>query len=150
MTKLAETLQVLALKTAFKSVFLAGVAVGYSHSADLARQDASGEHAEASPMPEPVLELEATQPEAAGPEVSQPVEPPLAPRKSRSAEVMAPVFDLLRERKAWMIDTEIMEALHQRGIDVSPQVLRRVLTAGVRVGHLERRGDSFRTAPLVP
>ncbi len=136
-----QTLQNLSIQATIDSTWYEGVAEGLKIAADVVKQQSSEQQFQTSPEPQPELIALPPVPRKSGPAVH-------APKKARSAEIMAPTFDLLRQRGTWVTESEVVDALQKIGVEASSHVVRRVLNAGVRAGHLERRGDAFRAGAL--
>jgi len=137
-----DTLHDLSEKATHQSIRHSGIAEGLNVAAVLIHQHLTDQ----KPQPAPQA-TEAALPTPT-PEKGQSKPAPKSAKKAKSAEIMAPAFDLLRERATWMSEPEIAEALGKNGWVVSHEVVWRALNAGVRAGHLERSGNSFRTGPL--
>ena len=134
-----ENLRHRAAEATHQAIHHTGVAEGLTIAADIVLEHGITLKKE----PEPQLSLPAPAPQS-----RRPVPTVSASKKAKSAEIMAPVFDLLRERGTSMTVAEVVEALQGIDINASEVVAIRALMAGVRAGHLSREGDTYRSGKL--
>lgn len=144
MRHLIDLLQQLARIAAIDSALAAGESRAYDKAAVLVQEQTG----QLTAVPEPTVPVP---PQAA----ESPQPPPAQRRRNGKAgqshrPTLAPTYDFLREKGGWTTEPEIVMALKARGTEPLPRTLRRVLADGVKSGQLERRGDSYRVAPLNP